>query len=99
MPSVNEGDNITKDSKSNQEVVKHSYEEYVRDPIACGYTLIEEDGEQFYSKTIKHDNCTIILDRPVLTPEERKKREEHFAAVAESVLSEYYRRKAESKEE
>lgn len=87
------------DSESNQEVVKHSYEEYVRDPIACGYTLIEKDGEQYYSKTIRYGNCTIIINRPVLTPEERKKREDYIAEVAGRVLSEYYRRKAESKEE
>ena len=64
------------DSKSNQKVAEHSYEDYVRDPIACGYTLIEKEGEQFYSKTFKLDKATVILNRPVLTEEERKKREE-----------------------
>lgn len=66
------------DSKSNQEVDKDPYEEYVRDPIACGYKLIEKDGKQYYSKTFKHDNVTITLNRPVFTPTERKKREKEI---------------------
>lgn len=77
------------DSKSNQEVAKHSYEEYVRDPIACGYTLIEKDGEQYYSKTIRHGSCTITINRPVLTPEERKKREKQMSDSLSRILSKY----------
>lgn len=63
---------------SNQEVTKHTYEEYLRDPIACGYTLVEENGKQYYSKTIKHGKYTATILRPVLTEEERKKREKQI---------------------
>ena len=84
-----------KDSKSTQETVKYTYEEYVRDPIACGYTLIEKDGEQFYSKTYKHGNCTIIVNRPVLTPEERKKREQQIMNAVASIYRDMYRRDPE----
>ena len=70
-----------------QEVTKHTYEEYLRDPIACGYTLVEENGKQYYSKTMKHDNYTATILRPVLTDEERKKREKQV----EVALSRFFR--------
>ena len=79
-----------KDSKSKQETDKCSYEDYVRDPIACGYTLVEKDGEQFYSKTIKGDGYTVILERPVLTPEERKRREQEVKDTLVNVYRELY---------
>ena len=84
-----------KDSKSKQETVKHTYEEYVRDPIACGYTLIEKDGEQFYSKTYKYDNCTVVVNRPVLTPEERKKREKQIMSTIDRIYRDMYNRDPE----
>ena len=84
-----------KESKSNQAVDKYSYDEYVRDPIACGYTLIEKNGKQFYSRTIKNGNCTIVLNRPVLTPEERKKREQQIMDGIAKVFQDIYRRDPE----
>ena len=73
-----------KDSKFKQENDKYTYEEYVRDPIACGYTLIEKDGKQYYTKT--ESSGTII--RPVLTPEERAKREQAIINTLESIYRE-----------
>ena len=84
-----------KDSKSKQETVKHTYEDYVRDPIACGYTLIEKDGEQFYSKTYEYGSCTVVVNRPVLTLEERKKREQQIMNGVASVYRDIYRRDPE----
>lgn len=84
-----------KDSKSKQETAKYTYEEYVRDPIACGYTLIEKNGEQFYSKTYKYDNCTVVVNRPVLTPEERKKREKQLENALDSIYRDMFRRDPE----
>ena len=45
-------------------------------------------------KTIKSGDVTVEIYRPILTPEERKKREERIALVVGGILSQYYRRKA-----
>lgn len=84
-----------KDSKSKQETVKYTYEDYVRDPIACGYTLIEKDGEQFYSKTYEYGSCTVVVNRPVLTPEERKKREQQIMNGVANIYRDMFRRDPE----
>ena len=75
------------DSKPKQE----TYEDYERNPIACGYTLIEKNGEQFYSKTIKGDGYTVIVNRPVLTPEDKSKREKQVMDTVVNVYKEVYR--------
>ena len=82
------------DSKLKPEA-EYTYEDYVRDPIACGYTLVEKDGEPFYSKTYKYDNCTVVVNRPVLTPEERKKREKQIADAVASMYRNIYSRDPE----
>ena len=47
-------------------------------------------------KIIKHGNCTIEILRPILDERERKKREAHIKAVAESTLASYYKRKEQT---
>lgn len=49
------------------------------------------DDPGCYQKTIKHGNATIIIVRPILNPEEQKRREavtiraaEHFLACVEA---------------
>ena len=47
--------------------------------IACStipdcWSVGHHDG--YYTKTIKVGNCTIEINRPILTPEEQKRREE-----------------------
>lgn len=54
----------------------------------------KNNDEYYLYKTIKHDNATIHVYRPILTEEERKKREKHLADVASRMLSNYYARKA-----
>ena len=44
-------------------------------------------------KTIQKGSCTIHILRPMLDEKEQAKREEHIKAVAERVLSDYYKRK------
>lgn len=47
-------------------------------------------------KTIKRGSATIQIFRPELGPKERTKREAHLKAVAESVLTNYYKRKEQT---
>lgn len=51
------------------------------------------DHPGYRCKTIQLGACTIYLMRPELPEDERKKREAHTQAVAERVLSQYYKRK------
>lgn len=44
-------------------------------------------------KTIQKGSCTIHILRPMLDEKEQAKREAHIKAVAERVLSDYYKRK------
>lgn len=57
------------------------------------------DYPGYMVKTIKHGSCTIEAYRPILSDEERKKREDHIATVAGRVLSNYYIRKEREKHE
>ena len=57
--------------------------EWVESPENPGYLV----------KTIKKGACTIEILRPILDDKERAKREAHVKAVAERVLSDYYKRK------
>ena len=45
-------------------------------------------------KTVKHGNATIEIYRPILTKEEREKREAQVIRQMEGVLNCYYRRRA-----
>ena len=52
--------------------------------IACstvptGWSVGHHDG--YYTKTIKVGNCTIEINRPILTPEEQKRREDQVIEV------------------
>lgn len=44
--------------------------------IPDGWSVGYHDG--YYTKIIKVGNCTIEINRPFLTPEERKRREERI---------------------
>ena len=48
-------------------------------------------------KVVKSGNATLEIYRPILDPRERTKREAYVKAVAESVLSNHYRRMEEKK--
>lgn len=47
----------------------------------------------FYQKTTKHGNATIIVIRPILTPEEQKRREAVTIRAAEHFLTSVEARK------
>lgn len=57
--------------------------EWAKSPEHPGYRV----------KVIEHNGCTIRILRPELDAGEQSKREAHVKAVAERVLSEYYKRK------
>ena len=59
--------------------------EWVEAPDYPGYIM----------KELKFGDCTIYVYRPELEQKEKAKREAHLKAVAESVLSSYYKRKGE----
>ena len=50
-----------------------------------------------YQKTMKHGNATIICVRPILSPEEQKKREALTIRAAEHFLSVLEERKRRNK--
>lgn len=60
-----------------------STNEWVDSPDHPGYKV----------KTIKKGACTIHILRPILDEKEKAKREAHLKAVAERVLTDYYKRK------
>ena len=45
------------------------------------------------SRVIQHGSCKIIIHRPILTKQERTKREDQIKASLESVMRSYIRRK------
>ena len=47
--------------------------------IPEGWRVGHHDG--YYTKTIKVGNCTIEINRPILTPEEQKRREDRALEV------------------
>ena len=49
----------------------------------------KKEDKYYLAKTIQHGNATIHIYRPILTDEERKKREKHIISVAERMLSKY----------
>lgn len=57
-----------------------------------GWT-ISETKPGYATKTMKYENCTIIVNRPILSPEEQKKREEEVSLGLAMVLRDYVLRK------
>lgn len=56
------------------------------------WTLSEErPGYRF--KTLKYENCTINIYRPILTPEEAAKREKEVMDALEPIMRAYWSRK------
>ena len=47
----------------------------------------------YRTKTLQHGNCTITINRPILSPEEQKKREDQVTRGVELALRNYYKRK------
>lgn len=47
----------------------------------------------YRSKILQHGNCTIIINRPILSPEEQKKQEDQVTKGVELALRHYYKRK------
>jgi len=56
---------------------------------------VSEDRPGYRCKTIKKGNCTIIIYRPILTPEEQAKREKQVMDTLESVMREELIRKGQ----
>lgn len=42
--------------------------------IPAGWSVGHHDG--YYTKTIRVENCTVEVNRPILPPEEQKRRED-----------------------
>ena len=55
-----------------------------------------ETKSGYLSKTLKYNNCTIIINRPFLTPEEQKKREKEVIRDVSFPLSKYIFKKQKS---
>ena len=53
----------------------------------------KKEDEYYLFKTIQNDNATIHIYRPILTDDERAKREKHIISVAERILSKHYKLK------
>lgn len=51
----------------------------------------------YMAKTIKKDNCTIQILRPILTEKERTRVEAQIKTRAEKILRDYYIRKEEKR--
>jgi hypothetical protein len=64
----------------NEEAQKNGW---VRSEIKPGYL----------TKALKYNTCTVTINRPILTPEEQKKREAQVTKEAEYALSNYVFRK------
>ena len=54
---------------------------------------VSETRPGYRTKTLKYGNCTIIINRPILEPEERKKREQQVCKGVELGLRDYILRK------
>ena len=50
---------------------------------------VSEEAPGYLTKTIQHKNCTIIINRPILSPTEQKKREEQVARDLSRALRGY----------
>ena len=63
-----------------------------------GWTISETDPG-YATKTMQHGNCTIIVNRPILSPAEQKKREEEVAEGLARALRDYVWRKERAAKE
>ena len=57
-----------------------------------GWT-VSETKPGYATKTMQYQNCTIIVNRPILSPEEQKKREDEVSEGLALVLRDYVSRK------
>ena len=51
--------------------------------------VISEADPGYATKTLQHNNCTIIINRPILSPAEQKKREEQVSRELSYALRDY----------
>ena len=51
--------------------------------------VISETDPGYATKTLRHNNCTIIINRPILSPAEQKKREEKVSQDVSRALRDY----------
>lgn len=54
---------------------------------------ISADNPGYRTKTLRHGNCTIIIERPILLKDEQEKREAQVKATVERGLRDYLIRK------
>ena len=55
--------------------------------------IVSETKPGYATKTMQYKNCTIIVNRPILSPEEQKKREDEVSEGLALVLRDYVSRK------
>ena len=65
---------------------------YDEEAIKNGWT-ISETKPGYATKTVQYKNCTIIINRPILTPDEQKKREEEVSLGLAMAYRDYALRK------
>ena len=53
------------------------------------WTIVQKDGKDYYKKTFVYGNTTVNVYRPILTDEERKKREKQIMSTVGRILSKY----------
>ena len=54
---------------------------------------VSETKPGYRTKTLQYGSCTIIINRPILEPEEQKRREQQVCRGVELGLRDYYKRK------
>lgn len=52
-----------------------------------------ESSPGYRTKTVQFGNCTIIIERPILTPAEQVKREAQVKSTLERALRDYIHKK------
>ena len=53
------------------------------------WTIVKKDGKDYRMKTLTHGNATINIYRPILTEQERKKREKEIMETLARILRKY----------
>lgn len=54
---------------------------------------VSETKPGYRTKTLQYGSCTIIINRPILEPEEQKRREQQVCRGVELGLRDYFKRK------